>query len=84
MKPLALAFAAAISAPAWASFELALVYQSYTPVNTSGGRAITRWDPLNGVSLGQFYVNGFTDPTIALNRFVPGTVDAFGRQGGGI
>lgn len=84
MKPLALAFAAALSAPAWASFELALVYQSYTPVGTSGGRAITRWDPLNGISLGQFYVNGFTDPTIALNRFVPGTIDAFGRQGGGL
>lgn len=81
MKQFALFCAVSASASSFASFELALVLQTYTPSNGPNSLHITRWDPANRVSLGQFTVfDNSTTANLAFNTSAPGTVDLIQSQ----
>ncbi len=65
-----------MSGAALASFELALVLQSYSPPTGLDVLNITRWDPVSRTSLGRFSLPGVSAQSkLALNTAAAGTVD---------
>lgn len=83
MRRLALLCALSVAGRAFASFEMALLLQSYDPADGPMGLHITRWDPVNHINLGQFVVtDAFSSSELALNTAAPGTVDLIQGDGG--
>lgn len=62
----------------FASFELMLALQQFTPSGASAETSLVRYDPINRVYLGRSALIGVgADAKMALNPTAPGTVDVF-------
>lgn len=79
MKRWVLATSFVLSATSsYASFELLLALQQFTPSGASPETSLVRYDPINRVYLGRTALIGVgTDAKMALNPTAPGTVDVF-------
>lgn len=78
MRPILLLAGLATASLASASFELALILQSFEVPNSVPATAITRWDPVSRTFLGSFGAGQLVaSGPIAIDPSAPGTVTNF-------